>query len=244
MLPDFPLLAALPDQGAGTPLTWAALAVAVCAGLAVGDFASRVARPAGRTAAVAGCAAGLCGTGTALLAAVASGPLGSGTLAVFGPRAWLVGAAALGWTGVIGVPSALAFRWWRLRESADGLEAADTAGAAGAASAADISTTPVTPATPATANAASAPDRLPGSVAPAVPRPAGVSGADLFADLPWWREPETQALTEYPPVPPTLPTTPAAGQDQPLSTTDRNGDGSRSAQAAREAEVRASRVQE
>ncbi|WP_373677916.1 DUF6350 family protein [Streptomyces sp. st170] len=56
-----------------------------------------------------------CGVGTALLTAVAGGPIGSGALSVFGPVWWLTGPAALVWTAVIGVPAALLLRLWRLR---------------------------------------------------------------------------------------------------------------------------------
>lgn len=123
VLPRFPLLAAVPEEGAGTPLTWAAVAVAVIAGASV---AWRVARPAtgtaaaaevGRdwraTASTAALAAVACGAATAFLAAPAGGSLGTEALADFGPNWWLTGAAALGWTALIGVPGALAVRaWW------------------------------------------------------------------------------------------------------------------------------------
>ncbi|NED29011.1 hypothetical protein G3I37_29630, partial [Streptomyces anulatus] len=53
--------------------------------------------------------------GTALLTAVAGGPLGTGALREFGPVWWLAGPAALVWTAGIGVPAALLLRLWRLR---------------------------------------------------------------------------------------------------------------------------------
>ncbi|WP_349239914.1 DUF6350 family protein, partial [Streptomyces sp. CC216C] len=56
-----------------------------------------------------------CGAGTALLTAVAGGPIGTGALSVFGPVWWLTGPAALVWTAAIGVPAALLLRLWRLR---------------------------------------------------------------------------------------------------------------------------------
>lgn len=47
MLPPFPLLAAVPDEGAGTPLNWAAVLVPVAAGLTVGWFTGRGATAGG-----------------------------------------------------------------------------------------------------------------------------------------------------------------------------------------------------
>ncbi|MET8843190.1 DUF6350 family protein [Streptomyces rubiginosohelvolus] len=124
-LPRFPLLAAVPDQGAGALPNWAALAVPVAAALAVAWFAVRRVAPADaprarawsprETVLVTLLAALGCGAGTALLTAVAGGPIGTGALSEFGPVWWLTGPAALVWTAVIGVPAALLMRLWRLR---------------------------------------------------------------------------------------------------------------------------------
>lgn len=124
-LPRFPLLAAVPDQGSGALPNWAALAVPVAAAVAVAWFAVRRAAPLDaprarawsprETALVTLLAALGCGVGTALLTAVAGGPIGTGALSVFGPVWWLTGPAALVWTAVIGVPAALLLRLWRLR---------------------------------------------------------------------------------------------------------------------------------
>ncbi|MFF2863419.1 DUF6350 family protein [Streptomyces rubiginosohelvolus] len=124
-LPRFPLLAAVPDQGAGALPNWAAFAVPVAAALAVAWFAVRRAAPADaprarawsprETVLVTLLAALGCGAGTALLTAVAGGPIGTGALSEFGPVWWLTGPAALVWTAVIGVPAALLMRLWRLR---------------------------------------------------------------------------------------------------------------------------------
>ncbi|THA75099.1 hypothetical protein E6R60_18165 [Streptomyces sp. A0642] len=124
-MPDFPLLAALPAQGPGTPLNWAAAAVPVAAAVTVAWFTVRRAAPAhgereavwgpGETALTTALAATGCGIGAALLAAAAGGPLGTHALARFGPVWWLVGAAALAWTLVLAVPAALLLRAWRLR---------------------------------------------------------------------------------------------------------------------------------
>ncbi|WP_411082133.1 DUF6350 family protein [Streptomyces sp. cmx-18-6] len=124
-VPDFPLLAAVPDQGPGAPLNWTALAVPVAAALALAWFTVRRAAPADapraqawsvrETALVTGLAALVCGAVTALLAAMAGGPLGTGALSAFGPVWWLTGPAALAWTAAIGVPAALLLRVWRLR---------------------------------------------------------------------------------------------------------------------------------
>ncbi|MER6102471.1 DUF6350 family protein [Streptomyces sp. NPDC001832] len=124
-LPVFPLLAAVPAQGPGTTLNWAAGAVPVAAGVTVARFTVRRAAPAlaGReevwslreTALTAGLGALGCGAGAAVLAAAAGGPLGTRALAEFGPVWWLTGAAALAWTALLGVPGALLLRAWRLR---------------------------------------------------------------------------------------------------------------------------------
>ncbi|MFJ8975865.1 DUF6350 family protein [Streptomyces sp. NPDC102282] len=125
-LPDFPLLAAVPSHGPGTPANWAAVAVPLVAGLTVARFVARGAAPVagareeawgqGMTAVVAGVAAVGCGAGAAALAAASGGPLGTGALAEFGPVWWLVGPAALAWAALVGVPVALLLRAWRLRE--------------------------------------------------------------------------------------------------------------------------------
>lgn len=124
-LPDFPLLAAMPAHGPGTPLNWAAGAVPVAAALTVAWFTVRRAVPAegareeawglGETALTTALGAVGCGIGAALLAAASGGPLGTHALADFGPLWWLTGAAALAWSTVIGVPAALLLRAWRLR---------------------------------------------------------------------------------------------------------------------------------
>ncbi|WNI34070.1 DUF6350 family protein [Streptomyces sp. ITFR-6] len=124
-VPDFPLLAAMPAEGAGTPPNWATAAVPVAAALAVAWFTVRRAAPAHgereeawslrETAFAAALGALGCGAGAALLAAAAGGPLGTRALAEFGPVWWRTGAAALVWTAVLGVPLALLLRAWRLR---------------------------------------------------------------------------------------------------------------------------------
>ncbi|MFJ2706584.1 DUF6350 family protein [Streptomyces sp. NPDC087428] len=124
-VPDFPLLAAMPAEGAGTPLNWATAAVPVAAALTVAWFTVRRAVPVdgaredawspGETAFTAALGALGCGIGAALLAAAAGGRLGTRALAEFGPVWWLTGAAALAWTVALGVPMALLLRAWRLR---------------------------------------------------------------------------------------------------------------------------------
>ncbi|MFE6159230.1 DUF6350 family protein [Streptomyces sp. NPDC056486] len=126
MLPAFPLLAAVPGDGPGSPLTWAAGAVPVGAGVVVAWFTARAAAPVpgkrdgawsrGRTALVAVVAAALCGAALAGLAALAGGPMGVAVLSDFGPVWWQTGAAALGWTATVGVPFSLLARAWRLRK--------------------------------------------------------------------------------------------------------------------------------
>ncbi|MEE1756119.1 cell division protein PerM [Streptomyces sp. SP18CS02] len=123
VLPDFPLLAAVPDDGRGTWLNWSAAVVPVLTGAAVARFTARGATRgspdpvwgARATALTALVAAVLCGAGAAVLAAASGGPLGAGRLAAFGPVWWRTGAAALAWTLVVGVPGALIVRFWLVR---------------------------------------------------------------------------------------------------------------------------------
>ncbi|MER5294819.1 DUF6350 family protein [Streptomyces pharetrae] len=119
LLPPFPLLAAVPEAGPGTPLHWAAGAVPVAAGLTVGWFVARAGDgwSRGRTALGALLAAGLCAVALAVLAGLAGGPLGAGRLARFGPVWWQTGAAGLLWTAAVGVPAALGVRWRRGRSA-------------------------------------------------------------------------------------------------------------------------------
>lgn len=128
-LPRFPLLAALPAQGPGTPLTWAAAVVPVVAGLAVGWFAVRRAREVsyGETALTAALGALVCALATAGLAAASAGPLGSRELAAFGPVWWQTGGAALAWTLALAVPVAVMVHAWRNRPARWLVEAPDGA---------------------------------------------------------------------------------------------------------------------
>ncbi|MFI1567067.1 DUF6350 family protein [Streptomyces sp. NPDC020490] len=114
-LPSFPLLAAVPEPGAGGPVNWVAAVVPAAAGVTVGWLVGRAAdgdgvRPRGWTAATAGLAALMCGGAMAVLAALAGGPLGVAALARFGPVWWQTGGAALLWTAVTALPTALARR--------------------------------------------------------------------------------------------------------------------------------------
>ncbi|WP_435810176.1 cell division protein PerM [Streptomyces seoulensis] len=123
LLPPFPLLAAVPDAGAGTPLNWAVALVPVAAGVTAGWFvagaAVRRGRPwlhwsAGRSVAVLALAALFCALALLLLAELAGGPLGASTLSRFGPLGWQTGPAAAAWLLVLGTPVVLATRAWRL----------------------------------------------------------------------------------------------------------------------------------
>ncbi|MEV0903866.1 cell division protein PerM [Streptomyces hokutonensis] len=143
LLPPFPLLAAVPDAGTGTPLNWLAGLVPLAAGVTVGWFVARVAVgqqgdgegesagtggsrgastrasapwPQGRTAATALLAAALCAVALALFAELSGGPLGGAALARFGPVWWQTGGAAVAWLAVVAVPTAMGLRAWRLRE--------------------------------------------------------------------------------------------------------------------------------
>ncbi|KMS93244.1 integral membrane protein [Streptomyces regensis] len=128
LLPPFPLLAAVPEPGAGTPENWAAALVPAVAGMTAGWFVARAAvrRPeaggpararwsAGRTAGVVLLTALVCAAVLALLAVLAGGPLGVAALSRLGPLWWQTGGAAGAWTLVFALPVALIARAWRLR---------------------------------------------------------------------------------------------------------------------------------
>ncbi|WP_329456067.1 cell division protein PerM [Streptomyces sp. NBC_01497] len=126
-LPSFPLLAAVP-QGVGGWQHWSAAFVPVAAGLTVGAFTLHKAAPAfvdreeawsaGDTVLAAGLGGVVAGALTALLAALAGGPLGTASLARFGPLWWTTGVAALLWTVAVAVPYVLVVRAWRVRRRA------------------------------------------------------------------------------------------------------------------------------
>lgn len=122
MLPRFPLFSALPVAGDPGPLLYAAaIAVPVAAGVAIAYAAvPSGAVPLGRstflgTALIAASGAVVCAVVTTFLAYAASGALGDGALAVFGPPWRQVGVSAVTWTAAIGVPCALTLRWLRRR---------------------------------------------------------------------------------------------------------------------------------
>jgi len=93
-VPAFPLLAALPAEGASSVLR-VLLVVPVAAGLLAGVLVARECPPVGaRRAALLGGASGLFAALLAgLLAAASGGPVGAGRLAEAGPSPWQVGLA-------------------------------------------------------------------------------------------------------------------------------------------------------
>lgn len=132
LLPPFPLLAAVPEAGEGTPVHWAAGAVPLVAGVVVGWTVAKGAAAAerggtrpggtraavwstGRTARAAALASVLCAAVLAGLAALSGGPLGSAVLSRFGPVWWQVAAATLVWLGLLAIPTAVGVRAWRCR---------------------------------------------------------------------------------------------------------------------------------
>ncbi|MEU1627490.1 DUF6350 family protein [Streptomyces sp. NPDC020096] len=125
VLPHFPLLAALPapnGRGGGSPLLWLVLAVPIAAGAALSWYVGRAAVRHGwsvpGTAAVVVLAALCCGAVMALAAVLVAGPMGTGSLARFGPVGWRTGGAALGWMLAVGLPGTVGARWWLLRVAA------------------------------------------------------------------------------------------------------------------------------
>ncbi|MET8573833.1 DUF6350 family protein [Streptomyces sp. NPDC005012] len=119
-LPAFPWLAAVP-AGAPGPVAWALAAVPVAAGVTIGVRTGRraaagaVAWPWPRTVVLAAAACVLCGAALGALAALASGPLGTGALAAFGPLWWQAAVAATVWVLPAALPAALVTRWTRRR---------------------------------------------------------------------------------------------------------------------------------
>ncbi|KQX10326.1 hypothetical protein ASC82_21770 [Streptomyces sp. Root431] len=116
-VPSFPLLAALPAEGRGTWVHWAAAAVPLAATLVQGWRVGRTAKGwQARDAALTALASAWgCGAAVAVLAAAAGGPLGSGRLSAFGPVWWQAGAATVLWGACLGVPVALTVRAWGRR---------------------------------------------------------------------------------------------------------------------------------
>ncbi|MEV6399760.1 DUF6350 family protein [Streptomyces sp. NPDC051907] len=112
VLPAFPLLAAVPAEGRGWWVHWAAAAVPVVAGLVIGRFAGLFSRGWGETLLTALLGAAGCAAMAAVLASFAGGALGRGELSAFGPVWWRVGAGALAWSLVVGLPAALIVHAW------------------------------------------------------------------------------------------------------------------------------------
>ncbi|MEU5398795.1 DUF6350 family protein [Streptomyces sp. NPDC005963] len=129
-LPPFPLLAAVPAEGPGTPWNWACAGVPLVAALVIVWFVVTAAAPRGapreavwgnrETALTALCAAVGCGLSTAAMAAASGGSLGTGRMTHFGPVWWQSGGAALLWSAVIAVPVSVLLRMWRVRGRQDG----------------------------------------------------------------------------------------------------------------------------
>ncbi|MGW5210729.1 cell division protein PerM [Streptomyces sp. NPDC004051] len=131
LLPAFPLLAAVPDAGPGTPVNWAAGAVPLAAGVVTGWLVGKGATEAAGcpapdtawsrslTVGAAGTAAVLCAALLALSAALAGGPMGGAALSRFGPVWWQTGGATLAWLGPLAMATALVVRARRCRPPQD-----------------------------------------------------------------------------------------------------------------------------
>lgn len=118
-VPAFPLLAALPDDGPTHPWLLGVVAVPVLAAL-VG--AGRSQRAYGvlsaDSAALRGFGSGaLAGVLVTLLAALASGPVGTGRLADVGPPIWDVAVLAVGAMSLAGLLAGSAVAWWDRRRA-------------------------------------------------------------------------------------------------------------------------------
>lgn len=114
VLPDFPVLGAVPDgPGATTAAWWLMIATPVLAGLVVSRFADR--QPGwGARLRAAVVAAALAGVGMAVLAWLGGGGLGPGRLHLLGASPWQVGGAVAAEVVVVacaGLVLAAAWRW-------------------------------------------------------------------------------------------------------------------------------------
>jgi hypothetical protein len=116
-VPTFPPLAALPAPGPAPALSLVALAMPFVAGAVAGTLTVRaMPSPVYEAAPLWGFLSGaLTGVVTALLAAVAGGPLGGGRMATVGPCAWQVGLMAAMEVGVAAAIAAWVSNWLLLR---------------------------------------------------------------------------------------------------------------------------------
>jgi len=127
VVPAFPLLAALPDEGP-TPGWLAGLLVVPAAAAALGVGAALRRRPpiAHDLAALRGAAAGfVAGVLVTVLVSFAGGPLGTGRLADVGAPASEVLVFATGLMSLGGLLGAVGQNWWRRRRGGEPAEAGD-----------------------------------------------------------------------------------------------------------------------
>jgi hypothetical protein len=125
-VPAFPMLAALPDDGAAGGLAYAALLVPLAGGVVAGLLVDRSARRSRgrelsswrRLAEAASAAGAVAGLGIGALALLASGPAGPGRLAEVGPPAVVVGLAVAVETAVLAMVTLAALRLRRSRRPA------------------------------------------------------------------------------------------------------------------------------
>ena len=117
-LPVFPMLAALPDNGAAPVVSLVALAVPFAAGAVGGVLTQRSAPDAvGEAAPLWGFVCGVTtGMLCAALAEIAGGPLGGERLSDVGPSAWQVGLVAALEVGVAAAVAAWIANWWYWRK--------------------------------------------------------------------------------------------------------------------------------
>ncbi|MFD3688221.1 DUF6350 family protein [Nocardiopsis sp. NPDC058631] len=117
-LPMFPMLAALPDNGAAPVVSLVALAVPFAAGAVGGVLTQRSAPDAvGEAAPLWGFVCGVtAGMLCAALAEISGGPLGSERLSEVGPSAWQVGLVAALEVGVAAAVAAWIANWWYWRK--------------------------------------------------------------------------------------------------------------------------------
>lgn len=107
-VPAFPLLAALPGEGAAPVVSLLLLGGPLLAGVLTGLVVVRrlPGRPPRAPALVALAAGPAVGIVTVLACVLASGGVGPGRLAVAGPSPWIAGLAAAEWVGLVGAATA------------------------------------------------------------------------------------------------------------------------------------------
>lgn len=172
VLPDFPLLAAVPSPGSAGA-GWAALVVPGLAAAVLAACLGRERLTFRQTLRAGAGAALLHGLAFAVLAAWSGGALGTGLLADFGPAWWYAGALAAAWPLAVGLPGALLVRRYGPGRTARGNSSPPETTSRTPAPVAPLTPVPdpTPPATPSSAASACAPASAPMPMPTSAPTP-------------------------------------------------------------------------